>query len=304
MKSSDKTIVVGVGVLVLTVLFYFMVLSPKRERAAELSDEISSLESSIDEQEQLAAYGEEARKQYPTYYGRLVVLGKAVPEGGDTASMLVQLNGISDRDDVNWLSITLDQNASGAGSSSASTTSAQPAAAAAASTATPPAGTEGAAPADGSTTTGTAEGESASAGAAASAGSSAVPTPAAATETIAASLPLGAVVGPAGLPTLPYNLEFQGGYFDFADYFGGLDELVKMREGSGQVSVDGRLITVDGFALKGGRPGSDPTLTGTVSVTTYTTPSTQGLLAGASPGGPAPTPTPAAPTTPASSVTP
>jgi Tfp pilus assembly protein PilO len=303
MKSSDKTIVVGVGVLVLTVLFYFMVLSPKRERAAELGEEISSLESSIEEQEQLAAYGEEARKQYPTYYGRLVVLGKAVPEGGDTASMLVQLNGISNQDDVNWLSITLDQNASGTGSSSASTTSAQPAAAAAASTATPAAGTEGTAPADGSTTTGT-EGDSATAGAAASAGSSAVPTPAAATETVAASLPLGSVVGPAGLPTLPYNLEFRGGYFDFAGYFGGLDDLVKMREGSGQVSVDGRLITVDGFALKGGSPGSDPTLTGTVAVTTYTTPSTQGLLAGASPSGPSPAPTPAAPTTPASSVTP
>ena len=296
MKSSDKTIVVGVGVLVLTILFYFMVLSPKRQRASELSEEISSLEGSISQQEQVAAFAEEARQEYPTYYGRLVVLGKAVPEGADSASMLVQLNTIANRDDVEFLGIKLEQSASGTGTS----TGTPPAAAAAASTAAPAEGTEGATTEDGSTTT--ASTDSAAAGAATGAGSPAVPTPAAATAAVAASLPIGAVVGPAGLPTLPYEIVLEGGFFQLADYFGGLDDLVQMREQSGQVSVDGRLLTVDGWALKGGRPGSDPTLTGRLKVTTYTTPSTQGMLAGASPGGPAPAP--AAPTTPASSVTP
>ncbi len=47
-----------------------------------------------------------------------------------------------------------------------------------------------------------------------------------ATEASAAALPIGAVVGPAGLPTLPVHLNFQGGFFDIANFIGGVDGLV------------------------------------------------------------------------------
>ena len=51
-------------------------------------------------EQQVADFAEQARREFPRYYGRLVVLGKAVPEQADTASMLVQLNSISNRSQV------------------------------------------------------------------------------------------------------------------------------------------------------------------------------------------------------------
>ena len=50
-----------------------------------------------------------------------------------------------------------------------------------------------------------------------------------ATETAAANLPIGATVGSAGLPTLPYDLDFKGNFFQVADFVSGLDELISLR---------------------------------------------------------------------------
>ena len=111
----------------------------------------------------------------------------------------------------------------------------------------------------------------------------------AATESTAANLPLGASVGAAGLPTMPYDLTFEGSYFDVANFLKGVDDLVHLRE-SGQVAADGRLLTIDGFSLSPAEDTdpSNPTLEVKLTVTSYVTPSDQGLTAGATPGGPAP----------------
>ena len=58
-----------------------------------------------------------------------------------------------------------------------------------------------------------------------------------------------------------------------------------MGEGD-QVVANGRLLTIDGFALKAGGPGF-PTLDADFATTSYATPSDQGLTAGATPTGPA-----------------
>lgn len=94
------------------------------------------------------------------------------------------------------------------------------------------------------------------------------------------------MVGSAGLPTLPYDLTFSGSYFHVADFLKGVDDLVHMR-GNAQVAADGRLMTINGFSLSEPLDTSaNPTLKVTLSVTSYVTPSDQGLTAGASPNGP------------------
>jgi Tfp pilus assembly protein PilO len=289
MKATDRGILFAVLGLVLAAAFYMMILSPKRQEASDLNKDISELEESISQQEQVAAFAEQARKEFPTYYGRLVTLGKAVPEDSDTASMLVQLNSLAGRSDVQFFGLNLAEGATGTGTSSAQPAPTTPAPAApGAEGAVPAPGAEGAVPAEGSTAT------PAAAPADASAGTAAAPTttaPAPATEASAANLPIGAVVGPAGLPTLPYELDFTGGYFGVASFIGGLDGMVTIREKSGQVVANGRLMTVDGFSLKGGGPGASPILDASFLVTSYVTPGDQGLTAGATPGGPAPAPT-------------
>jgi hypothetical protein len=289
-KGSERAILSGAVVLVLAVAFYMLVLSPKRAEVSELNDQIASLETSISQQEQVISFGQQARSEFAGDYGRMVVLGKAVPEQADTSSLMIELNSIADSTNVDFRGILLNNEASGEGTASAASTTPAPT--------TPPATGEAAAPATGEAAPATGE---AASGTTAST-TAATPAPAApATEAGAANLPIGAVVGPAGLPTLPYKLDFMGGFFEIADYIGQVDRLVRF-EGKNKVKVNGRLMTIDGFALKGGRPGSDPDLDASFSLTSYVTPSNQGLTAGATPSGPAPSVAPQ--TTPASTVTP
>ena len=107
-------------------------------------------------------------------------------------------------------------------------------------------------------------------------------------------------MGTAGLPTLPYNLTLQGDFFSAANFIGGLDRLVKPVDDGSQLSPNGRLFTVNGFALKLAQ-GSFDKLDATFSVTTYAT-GDQGLTAGASPSGPAPAGSATAQAQPASAV--
>lgn len=277
MKASDKGIILGVLFAVVLVGFYLKVLSPKREKASQLSEEVTKLKSSIDVAEQNVAYGEDARQRFPAYYGRMVVLGKAVPERADTASLLVQLNSIASRSNVKFNGLKLSQ-----GSSASGTSGAAPATSGSSSTGTSTTSTPT------TSTTPSPSTPSGSSTPATAASTSAAPAPA--TEASAASVPLGASVGPAGLSTLPYSLSFQGTFFDVADFFAGLDSLNQVREGSAMVAADGRLMTVDGFSLsiEDQTAGASPPLSVALAVTTYVTPSSEGLTAGASPSGPGP----------------
>lgn len=117
-------------------------------------------------------------------------------------------------------------------------------------------------------------------------------TPVSPTEAAAATMPLGATIGPAGLGVMPYNLTFDGDFFKIADFIKEIDSLVDT--GSNKVTVDGRLVTIDGFKLVAHPDRHFPALQATFSVSTYLTPPDQGVTAGATPSAPAPeTATPA-----------
>lgn len=119
------------------------------------------------------------------------------------------------------------------------------------------------------------------------------------TEAEAALLPLGATIGSANLGVMPYNLVFTGSFFQVADFIHGIDALI--RPGEAGVSVDGRLVTLDGFSLTEDTVAGFPTLTANFAVTTYLVPPDQGITAGATPTSPA---TPAATETTTATSTP
>ncbi len=118
-------------------------------------------------------------------------------------------------------------------------------------------------------------------------------TDATATETAVATLPLGATVGSAGLPVVPYDFNFFGNFFDIADFFGALDDQVDVFDGSKGPEVRGRLMTIDGFALSANPRKGFPAVQADFSVTTYVVPADQGVSDGATPTGPAAAATPA-----------
>ena len=117
------------------------------------------------------------------------------------------------------------------------------------------------------------------------------------TEAAASLLPLGATIGSAGLGVMPYDLSFSGNFFHVADFIHGIDSLIHAHNRN--VAVDGRLVTLNGFALTADQTHPFPYLTANFSVTTYLTPPSQGVTAGATPAAATPsTATPTAETTP------
>jgi hypothetical protein len=203
-----------------------------------------------------------------------VLLGKAVPADDDSASLLVELTRIAASAKIDFRNIELmSSGAAGAPPPAAAPISGQPSV-----TDVPVPGAPGAP--------------------AAAPVAAVVP----ATEAAASVLPLGAAVGTAGLGVMPYKLTFAGSFFEIADFMAGMDELVETQ--NDRVAVDGRLMTIDGFALRRhGRTGF-PDLEMSMTVTTYLTPPTQGLTAGATPAAPAPVTPTATPTAATTETTP
>lgn len=252
MKSSDRAVLVGLLIVGLGAAFWFMFLAPKRQEASDLEAKIAEVQSQIQASEATVAAAEAARADYDSNYRTVVTLGKAVPSDADTPSLLTQFQTLADRTGVSFRSLELTQNGNAPTPTPAvETTTDQNAEAASGDTATP----------------------------------AATPTAPVATESTAASLPLGASVGPAGLPVMPYALVFDGDFFEMADFLEALDGLVS--EGDRAIEVGGRLMTINGFTMA--RPTGDANgpLQMQLTLTTYVTPEDQGVTAGATPVAPA-----------------
>lgn len=271
MKSTDRTILIALGVAGLFAAFWFLALAPKRDEAKELGDKVAQLESDIAAQEAIVVEGSAAQTDYERNFSTLVTLGRAAPANGDMPGLLEQLVSISKTADTGFEVLT----------QGAAVEEPQPAVAE--STVDP--GTE-APPAEG-------EAPPASEGAPASTPVSAAP----ATEASAATLPLGATVGSAGLGILPYDVKFTGDFFEIADLFKGMDQLIESE--AARVDVGGRLITVNRFEMT--KVDTASPLEVEVSLSTYVLPESQGLTAGATSTAPpaaVPTATPVAEATP------
>jgi Tfp pilus assembly protein PilO len=255
MKGSARPIVAILLVAAAAIAFWTLALSPKREEADKLGKQVEQLSMSVEAARSELAQATSARRTFPTAYHQLVELGQAVPAGDETPSLLIELQGLAHRSGVSFESIQLEGEGEAA-----------PEAAAEAPTTTS---------AESGSSTGTPAAE-------------VVP----ATEVEASLMPLGASIGTAGLAVMPYTLTFHGSFFGIARFIGAVDGLV--RSGKAAMTVDGRLVTINGFSLatggseggEGGAGGSSE-LQATFNVTTYLTPPGQGITAGATPSAPA-----------------
>jgi len=120
-KRTNLIVAAMLVVAALAAAFWMILLSPKREEASKLSGQIESLEASLSQHRSEAAAATAARKAFPEEYARLVVLGKAVPSGDETASLLVQLNYLARKAGASFETLTL-----GSGSEETAETPAAP----------------------------------------------------------------------------------------------------------------------------------------------------------------------------------
>lgn len=277
MKKSDRMILLIVPLVALVVGFYLLAISPKQKEIGKLDDEIASLNDRVAQAESEVQGAEAARKAFPRNYAKIVAMGSAVPEDSDQATLIYDLTKSADRAGVHFRSFELSEDAASAEATAAPAPA--PAASSSESTTTTDSGSASTG-GSGETTTDTTSTTTTT--------TSAV-TPAAATEAAAATLPIGATVGSAGLPVMPYKLRFNGDFFDMADFFASLDRTVDVvNDGSGDPKVDGRLMTINGFAMVGDPKYGFPLVQASLSANTYVVPGAQGLENGATPAGPAP----------------
>lgn len=108
MKGEKKLAVAVIAVVVLAGAFWMLLLSPKREEAGKLGKQVDQLKSSLAQHEAEAANALAAKREFPTNYSQLVVLGKAVPADSETPSLLVQLQHISEKAGVRFEEISLN----------------------------------------------------------------------------------------------------------------------------------------------------------------------------------------------------
>jgi Tfp pilus assembly protein PilO len=267
MKSANRLIAATLAITVLAIGFWVLALGPKRQEAADLSSQVDQTRAALAESQYRLTEALAAKREFPADYRQLVVLGKAVPTSDSTSSLLVELNQVARHSKVTFNSVQLSSSSAGEAAPAPAPAPTAPA------PVTPAAGAPSALPAAAS-----------------------VPP----TEAAASLLPLGAAIGTAGLGVMPYNLDFSGDFFQVADFINGIDSLVKT---GGDVAVDGRLVTLDGFALvPAGEEAGNSDLQASFVVTTYLTPPSQGVTAGATAAAPAPeTATPATTTPPSES---
>ena len=281
--KSDRVILIALPLVAVAIGLWVLVISPKKNEAADLKDQAATLQSDLEAAEGDVASGEAARRAFPKNYGELVSLGAAAPEDDDQATLVYNLSRLGTKTGMRFDVFKLDETAASSTPSTAAATTTSPTG----ETAT---ATGEAAPAEGTTDTGSTADSGTTAAAAPVA-------PAPATESSAATLPIGATVGSAGLPVMAYGFELTGDFFDATDYLAGLDDSVRVSGKSDKPVVHGRLLTIDGFAFDLEQLDDFPMIHANFSVTSYLVPADQGLEAGATPAGPAPAGTPVPSTT-------
>lgn len=249
MTTRDRTVLAVVAGVALLAVYWLLILSPKRDQVAKLDRAIGAEHQTLASAEAKLAPAEAARRGYARNYATVARLGQAVPAEENVPSLVYQLDTAASMSKVDFRNLQL---------------TATPTAAAPAAPVSSPSASSSSSPSSPPST---------------SPGAGVAPTQAA-----TATLPPGTEVGPAGFPTMPFSLTFDGSFFHMAGFFRRLERFVVT---SGHaVRVGGRLLTLDGIAFSASRKGF-PRVKATVAATAYLVPADQGASAGGAAASPA-----------------
>jgi hypothetical protein len=118
--ARDRTVIVIVGLVVAIAAAWLIVVSPERDKAAKLGDQVKSAQSQLDSARAQLAAGESAKSAYKSAYTLLARLGEAVPADDNVPSLIYQVQGAATASGVDFRTLSV----SGGGSSNASSASA------------------------------------------------------------------------------------------------------------------------------------------------------------------------------------
>jgi Type II secretion system (T2SS), protein M len=291
LTERDRKIVMVLAPLVVILGYWFLLLAPQRQAAADAAAKLETEQAHLAEAEGRASTVQAAKTSFAEDYAAMVSLGKAIPTSVDMPSLLVQLEQAAHGTGIKFQGVTVGERMPAAGAAPTGVPPATPGApdpaAATAPSGQPPQSAPGAAVANAQQTADTASTPPPTAD-----GAATTSTDPAAAGTAGAA--------PAGaLEQVSLEFNFQGDFFELADFFHRLKRFVFV-DGD-NVRVRGRLMTIDGVEYES-QPETFPALNAAVRATVYLTPKAEGVTAGATPTGPgAPPATAAAPVATASS---
>jgi hypothetical protein len=307
LTDRDRKLMIFLVPIVVLAAYWFLVLSPKRDEAKTAQTQLREQQQRLQVAQASAQSAASAKQGFDTSYARLVRLGKAIPTRIDMPSLIVQLDAAAAGTGIRFTKIatgdesgTATTTASGTSTSSSSTGSTS---STSSSGSAPPvaAGGQTAQSAPGGAVESANNASKTSDQANNAAEKSGVSSSDTQTSTTAgASSPSSSTTAPAGLETVPLQLEFTGNFFNLEDFFHRVKRFVQTA-GTGVV-VSGRLITIDGIKWS-----SDdelfPKIKAEIAATVYLSPKAEGATAGATPQGPSTT-TPAGSSTPSGGSSP
>jgi hypothetical protein len=120
MTTRDRLVVIGLGVAAILAAFWFLLVTPARKEAAELSQQVASAQQTLSSAQEKLDTARAAETKYQSDYAAVVKMGEAVPPGPEVPSLVYELDQLSNSKNVEFASIT----SSGSGSGSKSTASA------------------------------------------------------------------------------------------------------------------------------------------------------------------------------------
>jgi hypothetical protein len=119
--KRDRTVLAVIGAAALLAAFWMLALKPKRSELAELNQQKQSETTRRDDALAKVRAGEAARRNFADDYATVARLGKAVPVGDQTPSLLFQLESVARRHAIDFRSMRV--RSGGAGATSAATSS-------------------------------------------------------------------------------------------------------------------------------------------------------------------------------------
>lgn len=316
MSDRDRKLLMAIVPIVLIVAYWFLLLGPKRQDASTAAASLSKQEARRDVAKADLMQASGAKTDFSSDYTQIVRLGKAIPASVDMASLLIQLDGAAKGTGIHFTKIaTGERTPVVTAATPPAAGSTPPAGSEGSGTSTTPAATAGGQPAqsapgqaaEGANNT-AAQGNTAAAQSGVDATTSTTASPGGLPVGGGAGAPAGtdgaAATGPAGLETVPLDLEFTGDFFRLANFFHDIKRFVHVV--NQDVVVNGRLLTIESVTYTSD-PLLFPRIRAQVKATVYLSPQTEGATAGATPYGPAattPATTPAATPEPSSTPSP
>jgi Tfp pilus assembly protein PilO len=105
MTGRDRIVMMVVVVLIVAVGGWMVVVSPKRKEARTYVGQVSTAQTQLATAQSELANAKAAQAQYTSAYAAVVRLGKAVPPSQEVASLVYQLEQVSNQRSVSFNSI-------------------------------------------------------------------------------------------------------------------------------------------------------------------------------------------------------